>query len=113
VPALKEPLTLVRGPAWSNRIALAPMTNRQSHPDGTLSQHELVWLERRALGGFGLVMTCASHVAASGQGWTGQLGIFSDDHLPGLTRLADALRLAGSRSSVQLHHGGRRESPWV
>lgn len=102
------PLTLTRGPAWRNRLALAPLTNLQSHPDGTLSAAEQHWLTMRARGGFGLVMTCAAHVQEQGLGFPGQLGIFSDDLLPGLTRLAEALRAEGAVSAVQLHHAGYR-----
>ncbi|MCW2545333.1 MAG: NADH:flavin oxidoreductase/NADH oxidase [Frankiales bacterium] len=103
-----EPLTLRHGPTWPNRYALAPLTNTQSHPDGTLSDDEHRWLTMRAQGGFGLVMTCASHVQAVGQGFPGQLGIFGDEHLPGLRRLAEDIRSHGSVSSVQLHHAGYR-----
>ena len=102
------PLTLPRGPAWKNRLALAPLTNWQSHPDGTLSDVEHRWLQMRAEGGFGFVMTCAAHVQAVGQGFPGQLGVFSPAHLPGLTRLAGSLHEAGAVCSVQLHHAGRR-----
>lgn len=101
-------LSFTRGPAWKGRIALAPLTNQQSHPDGTLSDEEFHWLTMRATGGFPMVMTCAAHVTASGQGFPGQLGIWSDAHLPGLTRLADGVRAGGAVSSVQLHHAGRR-----
>ncbi len=105
------PLTFAHGPEWANRFALAPLTNTQSHADGTLSDDEYRWLEARGRGGFGLVMTCATYVAPAGQAWAGQLGISDDRHLPGLTRLADGLRATGARSSVQLHHGGRRADP--
>jgi 2,4-dienoyl-CoA reductase-like NADH-dependent reductase (Old Yellow Enzyme family) len=105
---LFSPLTLARGPAWRNRFMLAPLTNLQSHPDGTLSDDEFQWLTYRATGGFGLVMTCAAHVQAVGQGFPGQLGVFSDDHLPGLTRLAATIRAEGAVSAVQLHHAGIR-----
>jgi 2,4-dienoyl-CoA reductase-like NADH-dependent reductase (Old Yellow Enzyme family) len=101
-------MTLTRGPAWKNRFMLAPLTNTQSHADGTMSEDEFNFLTYRATGGFGLVMTCAAHVQASGQGFPGQLGIFSDAHLPGLTRLAAAIRERGAVSSVQLHHAGIR-----
>jgi 2,4-dienoyl-CoA reductase-like NADH-dependent reductase (Old Yellow Enzyme family) len=84
------------------------MTNQQSHEDGTLSDQELHWLVSRADGGFGVVMTCAAHVAKDGQGWPGELGIFDDLHLPGLARLASALRERGAVSVVQLFHGGVR-----
>ena len=58
-----------------------------------------------------MVKTCAAHVASTGRTWTGQLGIASEQHLPGLTRLADGLRGTATRSIVPLHHGGRRADP--
>lgn len=98
----------MRGPAMTNRFMLAPLTNSQSHVDGTLSDDEFLWLQMRAQGGFGLTMTCAAHVQAIGQGFPGQLGIWSDAHLEGLTRLASALNSTGTVSYVQLHHAGNR-----
>ncbi len=103
-----QTLAFARGPVWRNRLALAPLTNKQSHPDGTLSDDEIAWLTARAAGGFGLVLTAAAYVAPAGQVWDGQLGIASAQHLPGLSRLADAIARNGAVSAVQLHHGGRR-----
>ena len=105
---LFDPLTLAHGPAMPNRFMLAPLTNLQSHADGTLGEDELRWLEYRAQGGFGLTMTCAAHVQAVGQGFPGQLGIFADTHLEGLTRLAVALKASNTLAIVQLHHAGMR-----
>lgn len=105
---LLSPLTMSRGPAMKNRFMLAPLTNTQSHPDGILSDEEFRWLTMRAEGGFGLTMTCAAHVQAVGQGFPGQLGVFGDEHLPGLTRLAEAIGAQDSVSIVQLHHAGMR-----
>lgn len=105
---LFDPMTFSHGPAMKNRFMLAPLTNSQSHPDGKLSDEEFRWLTMRAEGGFGLTMTCAAHVQAVGQGFPGQLGVFGDQHLEGLTRLATAIKAAGSLSSVQLHHAGNR-----
>ncbi len=105
---LFAPLDFVRGPAMKNRFMLAPLTNTQSHPDGRMSDEEFKWLTMRAQGGFGLTMTCAAHVQAQGQGFPGQMGVFSDEHLEGLTRMATAIKAAGSLSSAQLHHAGMR-----
>lgn len=105
---LRQPLSLAHGPDLPNRFMLAPMTNLQSHEDGTLSDDEYRWLVMRAAGGFGLTMTCAAHVQAAGKGFSGQLGIWSDKHLPGLERLAKGINATGSRSAVQLHHAGLR-----
>ncbi len=91
-----------------NRLMLAPLTNCQSHTDGTISDEEHRWLTMRAEGGFGLTMTCASYVQANGQGFPGQLGIFGAEHVPGLTQLAGALNATGTVSYIQLHHAGMR-----
>ncbi len=105
---LFAPLTFAHGPAMKNRLMLAPLTNTQSHADGRLSDEEFRWLTMRAEGGFGLTMTCAAHVQRIGQGFPGQLGIWSDDHLEGLTRLAATIKANGSLAVVQLHHAGNR-----
>lgn len=105
---LLQPLQFDHGPAMRNRLMLAPLTNLQSHADGTLSDDEYRWLVMRAQGGFGLVMTCATYVQPAGKGFAGQLGIWSDRHLNGLERLAQGINAAGGLSSVQLHHAGRR-----
>lgn len=105
---LHEPFTLRSGAVVPNRIALAPMTNGQSHADGTLGDDELTWLARCADGGFGLIETCAAYVGLDGKAWDGELGVDRDDDLPGLTRLAARLQRHGGLALVQLFHGGVR-----
>lgn len=105
---LSDPLTLKSGATLKNRFVLAPLTNLQSQPDGVLTDDEFTWLTRRAEGGFALTMTCAASVQESGVGFPGQLGFHDDKHLPGLTRLAAAIKSNGSHAVGQLHHGGLR-----
>ncbi len=107
---LYEPLTFHNGVAARNRTWLAPMTNQQAHEDGSLSDDELRWLEMRARGGFGVIETCAAHVALDGQAWPGELGVYDDRLLPGLRRLASAIGATGALGIVQLFHGGVRAS---
>src|SRR5690349_10811764 len=106
--SLFEPLSFARGPAMKNRFMLAPLTNLQSHPDGRMSEDEYRWLTYRAEGGFGLTMTCAAHTQRTGQGFPGQRGIWSDDHVEGLTRMASTIKSFGSVAVAQLHHAGMR-----
>jgi len=96
------------GQTMKNRFMLAPLTNTQSYEDGTLSDDEFHWLTMRAKGGFGLTMTCASHVQPNGKGFPGQLGIFSDKQIEGHTRLASAIKKENSLAVIQLHHAGIR-----
>jgi 2,4-dienoyl-CoA reductase-like NADH-dependent reductase (Old Yellow Enzyme family) len=108
---LDAPVHFNCGAIMKNKFMLAPMTNTQSFEDGRLSEDELRWLTLRAKGQFALVMTCASHVQENGKGFPGQLGIFSDEHSSGHTRIASAIQAYGSLAVVQLHHAGMR-SPY-
>lgn len=105
---LDEAVTLRCGLVIPNRVALAPLTNMQSLPDGLLGDDELAFLARRADGGFGLVETCAAYVGQDGKAWPGELGVDRDECLPGLQRLATRIRSTGATAMVQLFHGGVR-----
>ena len=96
------------GKTMKNRFMLAPLTNQQSHENGQLSNSELNWLTMRAKGGFGLVMTCASHVQEVGKGFSGQLGIFNDSLNDGHKTLAANIKDHGALAVIQLHHAGMR-----
>ncbi len=110
---LLEPVTFPNGVRSRNRVVLAPMTNQQSQADGSLGDAELHWLRVRAEGGFGVITTCASHVAKDGQGWAGELGIFDDLLLPGWQKLASTMHASGALAFAQLFHGGLRADPAV
>ncbi len=105
------PIQFSCGAKMKNRFMLAPMTNQQSHENGQLSEDELKWLTMRAEGGFGLVMTCASHVQEVGKGFSGQLGIFSNDLNEGHIKLTTNIKEQGSLAVIQLHHAGMRSPP--
>tara|TARA_B100001996_G_scaffold310941_1_gene252793 strand:- start:3242 stop:4258 length:1017 start_codon:yes stop_codon:yes gene_type:complete len=84
------------------------MTNKQSNADGTLSEDEMNWLLQRAAGDFGIITTAATHVTRTGQGWEGEMGIWSDHHIPNLTKLTKNIRSHGALSLAQIFHGGMR-----
>ncbi|MHC4908708.1 MAG: NADH:flavin oxidoreductase [Planctomycetota bacterium] len=105
---LLMPLRFRNGKTASNRLWLAPMTNKASNPDGTLSDDEERFLAARAAGGFGVIETCASHVSIDGQAWEGELGMFSDDLVPGWQRLAAAMGHHEALLIGQAFHGGAR-----
>ena len=96
------------GKAVKNRSVLAAMTNKQSHHNGTISSTELKWLVRRAKGGFGIITTAAVHVSKEGQGWEGEIGLYSDQHIKKLKNLTSEIRKYNSLSFAQLFHGGQR-----
>ena len=97
----------------SNRIALAPMTNKQSHDTGELSEAEITWLAMRARGGFGLVITGAWAVTPEGRVWHGQTALYGPQHAPPLARLGAAIAQTSALGIVQLIHGGNRATPSI
>lgn len=105
---LNTPVTFASGKTMKNRFMLSPLTNLQSHEDGTLSDIEFNWLTKRAEGQFGLVMTCATSIQHVGKCWSGQLGIHEDKHIEGHQRLVQKIKEFGSLAVTQLHHGGMR-----
>lgn len=112
-PLLAQPLTL-RGVTLPNRAVVAPMC-QYSVTDGLVGDLHLVHLGRFALGGFGLVLVEATGVTADGRISHGDVGIWSDAHVPGLARVADFLRAHGSVPGIQLAHAGAKASthrPW-
>ncbi|WP_046866721.1 NADH:flavin oxidoreductase/NADH oxidase [Microvirga massiliensis] len=113
IPRLFTPLS-IRGVTARNRTMLAPM-NQHRAVDGMADDRLLVHLGKFALGGFGIVTTEATAVERDGRIAYGDLGIWSDDHIPGLKRVTAFLRDAGAVSAIQLNHSGRKGSsqrPW-
>jgi 2,4-dienoyl-CoA reductase-like NADH-dependent reductase (Old Yellow Enzyme family) len=98
-----------------NRIVVSPMCEYSS-VDGHANDWHLVHLGSRAIGGAGTVITEAAAVSPEGRITSGDLGIYSDDHIPFLTRVTDFLKAHGSVPGIQLAHAGRKASmtaPWV
>jgi 2,4-dienoyl-CoA reductase-like NADH-dependent reductase (Old Yellow Enzyme family) len=112
-PALFTPLTL-RGVTLPNRLVVAPMC-QYSVTDGFVGDYHLAHLGRFALGGFGLVTVEATGVTAEGRISPGDVGLWSDEHVPGLARIVDLLHAQGSVAAIQLAHAGAKGSslrPW-
>ncbi len=101
--SLTLPNRLIRSATWEG------MADR----DG-LAGDRLVHLYRRlAEGGVGLIITGYAYVRPEGKSTPGQLGIYSDRHIPGLARIAEAVHAAGGRAIVQIVHGGGQCQPAV
>jgi 2,4-dienoyl-CoA reductase-like NADH-dependent reductase (Old Yellow Enzyme family) len=86
-----------------------------SAKDGFASDWHFVHLGKFALGGAGLVFTEAAAVEARGRITHGDLGIWADDHVPGLQRITQFLKANGAVPAIQIAHAGRKASmqrPW-
>jgi 2,4-dienoyl-CoA reductase (NADPH2) len=78
--------------------------------DGHADDWHLVHLGSRAVGGAGLVIAEATAVTAAGRITPGDLGIWNDDHVPMLARIAAFIKRMGAVPGIQLAHAGRKGS---
>jgi len=99
----------LRSVTFANRIGVSPMCQYSSQ-DGFATDWHLVHLGSRAQGGAGLVMLEASAVLPEGRISSADLGVWKDEHIPALERIARFIRSQGARAGVQLAHAGRKGS---
>jgi 2,4-dienoyl-CoA reductase-like NADH-dependent reductase (Old Yellow Enzyme family) len=99
----------LRSVVFPNRIGVSPMC-QYSADDGFANDWHMVHIGARAQGGPGLVMLEASAVLPEGRITPSDLGIYKDDHIPGLERIARFIHSQGVRAGIQLAHAGRKAS---
>lgn len=105
----------IRGVTFRNRIAMSPMC-MYSAQDGFATDFHLVHLGSRAMGGAGLVVVEATAVTAEGRISASDTGIWKDEHIEPLARIARFVETQGAVPGIQLAHAGRKAScdlPWA
>lgn len=110
---LLSPLT-IKNVTLRNRIVVSPMC-QYSAEDGFANDWHLVNLGSRAVGGAALTIHEATSVSPEGRISPGDLGIWSDEHIPFLKRMNEFIHQNGSIAGIQLAHAGRKASfdvPW-
>ncbi|AHC15110.1 NADH:flavin oxidoreductase/NADH oxidase [Salinispira pacifica] len=105
-PLLFTPITLGEI-TLKNRIIMAPMC-QYSSVQGMVSSWHYSHYVSRAIGGAAAVILEATAVEPRGRISPEDLGIWSDDHVHGLSALAQQIEEAGSLPGIQLAHAGRK-----
>jgi NADPH2 dehydrogenase len=92
-----------------NRIVMAPMCMYSSHnEDGKVENWHKTHYTSRAVGGTGLIIQEATAVTPQGRISPQDLGIWSDDHVEGLSELVSLMKEQGAHVGIQLAHAGRK-----
>ncbi|WP_421379424.1 NADPH dehydrogenase NamA [Bacillus salacetis] len=92
-----------------NRIVMAPMCMYSSHnEDGKVENWHRTHYTSRAVGGVGLIIQEATAVTPQGRISPQDLGIWSDDHIDGLSELVSLMKEQGAHAGIQLAHAGRK-----
>jgi NADPH2 dehydrogenase len=99
----------VKNVTLKNRIVMSPMCMYSSHnQDGHVQNWHHTHYVSRAVGQVGLIMVEATAVTPQGRISSNDLGIWSDDHIEGLSKLVDLIKEQGSATAIQIAHAGRK-----
>ncbi len=74
--------------------------------DGVVTRKNLDHYRERAEGGAGIIVVEASCIREDGRIAPSQLGMWSDNHIEGMSQLAAIIKSFGAVSLIQLHHSG-------
>ncbi len=97
-----------------NRIAIPPMC-QYSAVDGFTNDWHQIHYPGMARGGAGLVIVEATAVSPEGRITPSCLGLWNDQQMEGLARIAASIKAAGAVPGIQIAHAGRKASanrPW-
>lgn len=96
-----------------NRLIVPAMVTNYCCADGKLTDRYIRYMEEKAKGGFGLLITEDYAVCPGGKGYGRIPGLFSDEHIEANVRLTDSVHKHDARIFCQLYHPGRQATPMV
>ncbi len=104
---LFEPYT-IKNVTLKNKIVMSPMCMYSSDQSGEVKNWHLVHYGTRAVGGAGLIMVEATAVTPQGRISPGDLGIWSDEHIAGLSKIVEIIHENDAKAAIQIAHAGRK-----
>jgi len=112
MPNLSSPLVF-SGLSLRNRIVMPPMWSGQALPDGRVTDKIIEYHRVRAAAGCGMIIVEHSFVTLGGRHTPTQIGVYANEMIEGLSRLAKAIRGEGAVAALQISHAGSRASSGV
>jgi 2,4-dienoyl-CoA reductase-like NADH-dependent reductase (Old Yellow Enzyme family) len=106
MPRLSDPLQ-VKTLHLRNRLVMAPMVTGLA-VDNAPGPAQIRWYEEHARSGVGLVVVESCAVAQDALNMPCSLGLWDDAQVPGMARLAQAIKAQGVPAVLQLVHSGAK-----
>jgi len=95
----------------ANRLLMAPVKTGLGTLDGTVTEPQIAYYRRRALGGVGAIIVEPCTVDPAGKEHPRQLGLDRDEQVAGLGQLVAAIHDGGALAIAHLNHAGRAANP--
>lgn len=93
-----------------NRFVMAAMGTGYCHPEGYSTPEYIAFMEERAKGGTGLLMTGVTRILSEIGMRPGSMGIYDDKLIPALSEMVRTVKKYDTKIFMQLHHSGTRTS---
>ncbi|MFH1070260.1 MAG: NADH:flavin oxidoreductase [Candidatus Glassbacteria bacterium] len=90
----------------SGRLVRAPVWSGTADENGFVTDKTVSFYEKLAGNGLGLIITGFSFISANSRAVPRMMGAASDDFIPGLTRLVEAVHERGDKIALQIAHCG-------
>ena len=108
--SLFEP-TMINNMSLNNRLVRSATYESMAAEDGSVTDRLIELYTTLAKGGVGLIITGYAYVQGNGHCMPFQTGVFSDDNIPGLRKLVDAVHAEGGKIALEIVHSGRQTTP--
>ena len=96
----------INGLKLENRFVRSATWEGMATDDGACTPELIDLMVKLAKGGVGLIIASHAYVQKVGQASFRQLGIYNDDMIPGLQKMAGAIHENGGKTVCQLTHAG-------
>jgi 2,4-dienoyl-CoA reductase-like NADH-dependent reductase (Old Yellow Enzyme family) len=96
----------INGMQLANRFVRSATWEGMAAEDGMVTPRLIETMTALAQGGVGLIISSHAYISPEGQATPWQIGIYKDELIPGLQKMASAIHASGGRVVMQLAHGG-------
>lgn len=96
-----------------NRLVVPAMVTNFCTEDGMVTDRFIKYLEEKAKGGWGLIITEDYAVNENAKGYRFIPGLYNDEQVPGNQKLTQAIHQHGSKIFCQMYHPGRQSTHFV
>lgn len=91
-----------------NRLFVPAMVTNYCTYDGMVTERLIRYLEEKAIGGFGLIITEDYAVQPNGKGYSRIPGLWKDEQIAGSRELTERVHSHGAKIFCQMYHPGRQ-----
>lgn len=96
-----------------NRLVVPAMVTNYCTENGMITERYIRYMEEKAKGGFGLLITEDYAVEERGKGYKYIPGLYNDEQIEGSRKLTNRIHQYPSKIFCQIYHPGRQNSPAV